>query len=121
MGIPLRIFIVEDSEDDALLLVRELQRGGYDVAFERVEAAGAMTAALDNRQWDIVLADYTMPHFSGTDALRLLRERELDIPFKMLNSMISQPGKFCCCFFLHTAYYPLSRKRGYKWAFPSGH
>ncbi len=90
MGIPLRVLIVEDSEDDALLLVRELQRGGYDVTFERVDTAEAMTETLDNRQLDIVLADYTMPHFSGTDALRLLRERELDIPFIFVSGTIGE-------------------------------
>ena len=90
MGIPLRALIVEDSEDDALLLVRELQRGGYDVTFERVETAGAMTDALDNRQWDIVLADYTMPHFRGTNALRLLREKGFDIPFIFVSGTIGE-------------------------------
>ncbi len=90
MGIPLRALIIEDSEDDTLLLVRELQRGGYDVTFERIETAGAMTAALDNRQWDIVLADHTMPHFSGTDALRLLREKGFDIPFIFVSGTIGE-------------------------------
>ncbi len=90
MGIPSRVLIVEDSEDDALLLVRELQRGGYDVSFERVETAGAMTAALDNRQWDIVLADHTMPHFSGYDALRLLKKKDLDLPFIFVSGTIGE-------------------------------
>ena len=90
MGIPLRALIVEDSEDDTLLLVRELQHGGYDVAFERVETAGAMTEALDNREWNIVLADYTMPHFSGTDALELLRGSGLDIPFIFVSGTIGE-------------------------------
>ena len=90
MGIPLRVLIVEDSEDDALLLVRELQRGGYDVTFERVETAKAMAAALGRQEWDIVLADYTMPHFSGTAALELLRESGLDIPFIFVSGTIGE-------------------------------
>lgn len=90
MGIPLRVLIVEDSEDDTLLLVRELQHAGYDVTFERVETAKDMADALDNRQWDIVLADYTMPHFSGTDALRLLREKGFDIPFIFVSGTIGE-------------------------------
>lgn len=90
MGIPLRALIVEDSEDDALLLVRELQRGGYDVTFERVETAKTMAAALGRQEWDIVLADYTMPHFSGTAALELLRETGLDIPFIFVSGTIGE-------------------------------
>lgn len=90
MGIPLRVLIVEDSEDDALLVVRELQRAGYDVTFERVERAEAMTAALDNRKWDIVLADYTMPHFSGAAALALLRKKDCDIPFIFVSGTIGE-------------------------------
>ncbi|OGP29948.1 MAG: hypothetical protein A2038_06510 [Deltaproteobacteria bacterium GWA2_57_13] len=80
MGEPLRVLIVEDSEDDTLLLVRELQRGGYDPTFERVDSAEAMARALAARSWQIVLADYTMPQFKGTDALELLKETRLDIP-----------------------------------------
>ena len=58
MGIPLRVLIVEDSEEDTLLIVRELKRGGFDPIHERVETAEAMTAALENQSWDIVIADY---------------------------------------------------------------
>ena len=49
MGVPLRVLLVEDSEDDALLLVRMLRKGGYDPAWERVDTAAAMEAALDGR------------------------------------------------------------------------
>lgn len=68
MNKSLRILIVEDSENDTLLLVRELQRGGYDPIFERVETPETMKAALEKQTWDIVIADYVMPHFSGLDA-----------------------------------------------------
>lgn len=87
---PLRVLIVEDSEDDALLLARELRRGGYDVAFERVDTAGAMTDALDRRQWDLIIADYTMPRFSGAEALRLLRGKSLDLPFIFASGTIGE-------------------------------
>ncbi|MBI3753762.1 MAG: EAL domain-containing protein [Deltaproteobacteria bacterium] len=90
MAIPLHVLIVEDSEDDTLLSVRELRHGGYDVVFERVETAEAMTDALDNRQWDIVIADFTMPHFNGMDALRLLREKGFDIPFIFVSGTIGE-------------------------------
>lgn len=90
MGEPLRALIVEDSEDDALLLVRELQRGGYDPTFERVDSATAMAQALNARPWQIVLADYTMPQFSGTDALELLKRSGLDIPFIFVSGAMGE-------------------------------
>ena len=58
MDKPLNVLVVEDSEDDALLTVRELERNGYDVTYERVETAEKMTAALEKRQWDIVIAEF---------------------------------------------------------------
>jgi CheY-like chemotaxis protein len=68
MSIPLRVLIAEDSEDDALLLVRELQRGGYAPTYERVDTATAMNVALDRQAWDLVIGDYSMPGFSGAAA-----------------------------------------------------
>ena len=90
MAIPLRALIVEDSENDALLLARELQRGGYDLTYERVDSLEAMKAALEKQQWNIVLSDYTMPHFRGTDALLLLRERDSDTPFIYISGTIGE-------------------------------
>ncbi|PYO62967.1 MAG: hypothetical protein DMD28_03815 [Gemmatimonadetes bacterium] len=77
MGIPLRVLLVEDSEDDALLVVRELRRAGYDPIYERVDSAPATEAVLDCHTWDLVLGDYNMPHYSGTAALQRLREHGL--------------------------------------------
>lgn len=54
MGIPLYVLIIEDSEDDTLLIVRELRQAGYELRYERVETAEAMKAALDNQLWDII-------------------------------------------------------------------
>ncbi len=81
MSRPLRVLIVEDSEDDALLLLRELRRSGYDPSFERVDTPHAMNSALDRQTWDIVIADYAMPHFSTPAALELLKAKEIDLPF----------------------------------------
>jgi signal transduction histidine kinase len=87
---PLRALIVEDSERDATLLLRELRRGGYDLTFERVETPDAMHAALDNRIWDIVLSDYSMPRFSGPAALALVRGRNLDLPFIIISGTVGE-------------------------------
>lgn len=90
MGNPLRVLIIEDSEDDTLLIVRELKRGGYEPAFERVELPEAMTAALATQQWDIIISDYRLPHFSGLLALKLLKDKGLDIPFILVSGIITE-------------------------------
>jgi len=90
MGIPLRVLIVEDSEDDALLLVRELRGGGYEVVFKRVETAVAMLAELKGGEWDIVISDYIMPKFNGLDALRVLKDSGLDLPFIIISGKIGE-------------------------------
>ncbi|HEX4600634.1 MAG TPA: response regulator [Gemmatimonadales bacterium] len=90
MGIPLRLLIAEDAEDDARLVVRELERGGYEPTVERVETAAAMQAALDRNNWDLVIGDYSMPHFSGPAALALLREHDPDTPFIFVSGTIGE-------------------------------
>ena len=86
----LRVLIVEDSEDDTLLAIRELERGGYDTTFERVETAEAMTAALKKQAWDIIIADYRLPHFSAPEALELLHQSGLDLPFIIVSGAIGE-------------------------------
>ena len=93
MRTPLRVLIVEDSEDDADLLLRELRRGGYAPAFERVDTPGAMRAALDRNSWDIVLSDFSLPQFSGLAALALLQERGPDLPFIRQRDGGPQPAR----------------------------
>ena len=90
MSLPLRILIIEDSEDDAILLLRELRKGGYEPIFRRIDTAEAMNAALDDNKWDIIVSDYVMPRFSGLDALDLLKEKGLDIPFVMISGKIGE-------------------------------
>ena len=87
---PLGALIVEDSENDAILVVRELRRGGYDVTFERVDTAPAMQAALCRKKWDVIIADYQMPHFSGLGALEVLKDSGLDLPFIIVSGAIGE-------------------------------
>src|SRR5712692_3394609 len=87
---PLRVLIVEDSEDDAMLLVRELRHGGFEPTWERIETATAMIAALDREPWDLAIADFTMPSFGGTEALALLRARDPDLPFIFVSGTIGE-------------------------------
>jgi diguanylate cyclase (GGDEF)-like protein len=86
----LRLLLIEDSEDDAALVVRALTRGGYDVTAERVDTPAALRSALDRQSWDVTIADYTMPGFSGTAALQILRERDADLPFIFVSGTIGE-------------------------------
>ncbi|HEY6951296.1 MAG TPA: response regulator [Bacteroidota bacterium] len=86
----LRVLIVEDSEDDTLLLVRELRRGGYESGYERVSTQRDFSAALSRGPWDLILCDYTMPNFSGMKALYLLREKDDDTPFIFVSGTLGQ-------------------------------
>ncbi len=90
MSNPLRMLMVEDSEDDAELLAHELRRAGFAVEFERVDNAAALAAALDRVTWDIIIGDNSMPGFSGTEALALLRARGLDIPFIFVSGTMGE-------------------------------
>ncbi|MDO8680795.1 MAG: EAL domain-containing protein [Acidobacteriota bacterium] len=89
-GIPLRVLIVEDSDDDARLVVHELKRGGYAPAYARVDTREALRVALDKQEWDIVISDYTMPQFSGAQALAMVRERRLYVPFIFVSGTIGE-------------------------------
>ncbi|OGP49498.1 MAG: hypothetical protein A2Y79_09340 [Deltaproteobacteria bacterium RBG_13_43_22] len=90
MGIPLNVLIIEDSEDDYLLLLRELEKGDYDPIPQRVETAEALKTALQEKTWDIILSDYHLPRFSGFQALRLFQETGIDIPFILVSGMIGE-------------------------------
>ena len=90
MGKLLRALIIEDSEDDAQLLLRELRHIGYEVEFERVETAEAMQAVLPEKAWDLVLSDYTMPKFSALQALEVLKASHLDLPFIIISGTIGE-------------------------------
>jgi signal transduction histidine kinase len=89
MAEPLRVLLVEDSADDALLVLRELRRAGYEVAAERIETAAALELAL-GREWDIVIADYSLPGFDALEALRLVRASGQDVPFIIVSGTIGE-------------------------------
>ncbi len=86
----LRILIVEDSEDDAQLLLRELRRGGLEVDSRRVDTADAFREALTNQDWDLVISDFSLPQFSAPQALKLLQESGLDLPFIIVSGTIGE-------------------------------
>jgi PAS domain S-box-containing protein len=90
MGIPLRVLLIEDSEDDALLLGRELVRAGYEPTVTRVQTAEALSRALDEQEWDVVLADWALPHFNAPAALATLKDSDLDLPFIIVSGTIGE-------------------------------
>src|SRR5687768_4532672 len=90
MSTTLRALIVEDSEDDRELVLRELRRGGYSVTYEQVQTAPALHAALAERQWDIIIADFSMPQFDALAALKTVNGFQLDIPFIIVSGSIGE-------------------------------
>jgi len=90
MGQPLRVLLLEDSEDDADLLLLQLRRGGYEPAAQRFDSAEAFRAALERKEWDVVISDYVMPGFGGLEALELFKHSGLDIPFIIVSGHIGE-------------------------------
>jgi PAS domain S-box-containing protein len=90
MKATLRILIIEDSEDDTLLVLLQIEKGGYKIVYERVETASEMKAMLCERTWDIILSDYKMPHFNGIEALSIFKESGIDIPFIIISGTIGE-------------------------------
>ena len=89
MGDHIRVLIVEDSQEDTLLIVRELQRG-FDVDFQRVETHAELTAALDRSHWHVIFSDYSLPRFNGLDALTICLQRGIATPFIIVSGAIGE-------------------------------
>ena len=89
MKTPLRVLVVEDSEFDARMLIRLLNRGGYETEYKRVETADQLREAL-REEWDIVLSDYNLPGFNAPQALEIYQEHKLDIPFIIISGGIGE-------------------------------
>lgn len=87
---PLRLLLIDDSEDDAALVVRELARAGYAVSSQRVDSPEALAAALSSQRWDLAIADYVMPRFNGVAALALLREHNAELPLIFVSGTIAE-------------------------------
>ena len=85
----MRLLIIEDSEDDAALLLLLLRQAGFEIDFGRVDSPGALTQAL-NKSWDIIISDHSMPHFSGTEALKSVRAKDANVPFIFVSGTIGE-------------------------------
>ncbi|HYG82570.1 MAG TPA: ATP-binding protein, partial [Pyrinomonadaceae bacterium] len=92
----IKILIVEDREEDAELAVRELRKGGVTFTSTRVETRDEYLRALSGPAPDVILSDYSLPQFNGLEALRLLRERELDVPFILITGSMTEEVAVDC-------------------------
>jgi PAS domain S-box-containing protein len=90
MATPLRVLVIEDSEVDTLLTLRELRRGGFEPTSERVETADGMEAALKDKAWDLIISDYALPQFGGAAALALFQNKGLDLPFIIVSGALGE-------------------------------
>lgn len=86
----LRVLVIEDSEDDALLLIRELSRGGFDVEHSRADTEESMRNALSTRTWDVLITDHNMPEFDSSRALQVLQSSGMDIPVIIVSGSIGE-------------------------------
>lgn len=86
----LHVLIVDDSEDDAHLIIRKLRSGDYDTKWKRVDTSEAMKTALESEEWDVILCDYKMPTFSASAALKLVQKKKIDIPFIIVSGAIGE-------------------------------
>jgi len=86
---PLRLLLIDDSDDDAALVVRQLSRAGYSVSAQRVDTPETLAQALSAQQWDLAIADYSMPRFNGVAALTLVREHAPELPLIFVSGTIT--------------------------------
>jgi len=86
----IQVLIIEDNKDDLLLEVDAIKRGGIDIDYEQIETRAAMKEALRNKLWDFIISDFSLPQFSGLDALAVLKETGIDIPFILISGTIGE-------------------------------
>jgi PAS domain S-box-containing protein len=87
---PLRVLIVEDSKNDALPILRELKRGGYEPVYEQVETPETMKKALAGSEWDVIISDYRLPRFGAPEALAIFQESGLEAPFIVVSGKVGE-------------------------------
>lgn len=88
MSQPLKVLLIEDSEDDAQLVILELRRGGFKPECVRVETAPELREALGQQKWDVVLSDYNLPEFDVQSGLAIVQETGMDIPFIIMSGFV---------------------------------
>lgn len=90
MNSPLHVLFIEDCETDAYLTVRQLERAGYEVFWERIESLEEIKPTLGARRWDVIISDYQLPGFTGNEALDEYLQSGFDIPFILISGTIGE-------------------------------
>ncbi len=90
MSESLHVLLVEDSDDDALLVVRQLRLNGFDLTWQQVQTAETLKRALVNQRWDIVISDYRMPQFTAPDVLKIVQQIQPDLPVIVVSGTIGE-------------------------------
>jgi|WetSurMetagenome_2_1015567.scaffolds.fasta_scaffold220632_1 two-component sensor histidine kinase/CheY-like chemotaxis protein len=90
MNHSLAVLIIEDSEQDALLIAHHIEESGYRLTSARVETAEEMAKSLQKDAWDVVLSDYSLPEFDAAEALALLQQSDVDLPFIIVSGAIGE-------------------------------
>ena len=88
--VPLRLLLVEDSEDDAELILMELERAGFLLQCKRLETEEEFITALDEAGWDIIISDFQMPQFDGLRAFSIYKDRGIDTPFIFVSGALGE-------------------------------
>ncbi|MHC4885687.1 MAG: hybrid sensor histidine kinase/response regulator [Planctomycetota bacterium] len=90
MGNPVKLLLIEDNDDDAFLVLRQLKREGFDVEHHQVCTAEGVRDALRESHPDLIISDYSMPGFTGLDALKIVREEDANLPFFLVSGTIGE-------------------------------
>ncbi len=90
MGKPLKVLMIEDSDDDAHLIAGELKHGGFDVKFERVDTSSVLEKALTKGSWDVILCDHAMPKLCAPEAVSILKKNKIHTPVIIVSGWISE-------------------------------
>lgn len=86
----INILLIDDSEDDAILLLRELRKGGIHPNYHHVGNASGLLHALKASEWDIIITDHNMHGFTSQDALQIIRSVNPDIPVILVSGNIEE-------------------------------
>lgn len=92
MSAPVRVLLIEDSENDALLILNELRNGGFDPSWERVDTAGALRAAFETKTWDLIISDIEMPQLDIMEVVAIRNESCADVPFIIVSGTFGEDG-----------------------------
>jgi two-component system, cell cycle sensor histidine kinase and response regulator CckA len=90
MAIPVRLLLVEDSDDDELLLIRAIKNGGIDPNYKRVSSEAELKSQLSENSWDIVISDFNLVGFDGLEALKIVKEKSTELPFILVSGTVGE-------------------------------